>query len=88
MIQLGNNEDKYPEEIEGLPFESLIQQVFYCYQVRIGYQDRVKELKEQDLDEEQLKNKLELVKVSIIITKQIKPFEYFTISCCEIQRVI
>ncbi|KAL1204258.1 NAD(P)H-quinone oxidoreductase subunit U [Cardamine amara subsp. amara] len=41
-------------------------------QVRIGYQDKVKELKEQGLDEEQLKNKLDLVKESYTILSTVE----------------
>uniref|UniRef100_A0A1J3FBV8 NAD(P)H-quinone oxidoreductase subunit U, chloroplastic n=1 Tax=Noccaea caerulescens TaxID=107243 RepID=A0A1J3FBV8_NOCCA len=41
-------------------------------QVRVGYQERVKELMEQGLDEEQLKNKMELVKESYTILSTVE----------------
>ncbi|KAJ4883606.1 hypothetical protein Rs2_33699 [Raphanus sativus] len=41
-------------------------------QVRLGYQDRVKELMGQGLDEEQLKNKMELVKDSYTILSSVE----------------
>ncbi|CAN7067597.1 unnamed protein product [Brassica rapa subsp. trilocularis] len=41
-------------------------------QVRIGYQDRVKELMGQGLEEEQLKNKMELIKDSYTILSSVE----------------
>ncbi|KAF3505400.1 hypothetical protein F2Q69_00044370 [Brassica cretica] len=41
-------------------------------EVKIGYQDRVKELMEQGLEEEQLKNKMELVKDSYTILSSVE----------------
>lgn len=64
-------------------FQVANEEVFdFWYQVRIGYKERVKELKEQGLDEEQLKNKMDLIKVSITETKP-KPFEIFPYHLCE-----